>query len=133
MPDADALRRIPSVASLLETDDVKSLLARHPRAVVVDAIRKRLAALRREAAAPGGAGTRNREDWTSALLARLSGDIAAAEELPLRPVINATGIVIHTNLGRAPLPEEAIRAVAATAGRYVNLEYDLAAGSRSSR
>jgi len=133
MPDADALRRIPSVAYLLETDDVKSLIARYPRAVVVDAIRKRLAALRREAAAPGGAATRSREDWTSALLARLSADVAAAEELPLRPVINATGIVIHTNLGRAPLPEEAIRAVSATAGRYVNLEYDLAAGSRSSR
>ncbi len=133
MPDEDALRRIPSVAFLLETDDVKSLLARYPRAVVVDAIRKRLAALRLEAAAPGGAGARSREEWASALLARLSADIAAAEDLPLRPVINATGIVIHTNLGRAPLAEEAIRAVSATAGRYVNLEYDLAAGGRSSR
>ncbi len=132
MPDADALRRIPSVAFLLETDDVRSLLARHPRAVVVDAIRKRLAAMRREAAA-SGRGTRSREEWASALLERLPADIAAAEELPLRPVINATGIVIHTNLGRAPLPEEAIRALAATAGRYVNLEYDLAAGCRSSR
>ncbi len=133
MPDADALRRIPSVAFLLENDDVKSLLARHPRAVVVDAIRKGLAALRQDAARPGGAGTRSREDWTSALVSRLPADIAAAESLPLRPVINATGIVIHTNLGRAPLAEEAIRAVAATAGRYVNLEYDLAAGSRSTR
>ncbi len=133
MPDTDALRRIPSVAFLLETDDVKSLLGRHPRAVVVDAIRKGLAALRREAVLPGGAGTRSREEWAAALVARLSEDIAAAEGLPLRPVINATGIVIHTNLGRAPLPEEAVRAVSATAGRYVNLEYDLAAGSRSTR
>src|SRR5512145_2203018 len=133
MPDADTLRRIPSVAFLLETDDVKSLLARHPRAVVVDAVRTGLAALRREAAGPGGGGARSRGEWASALLARLPGDIAEAEGLPLRRVINATGIVIHTNLGRAPLAEEAIRAVSDTAGRYANLEYDIAAGSRSSR
>src|SRR5512138_2319036 len=126
MPDADALRRIPSVAFLLETDDVKSLLARHPRAVVVDAIRKGLAALRQEPAPPGGPGTRSREEWAAALLARLPGDIAAAGRLPLRPVI-------HANLGRAPLAEEAIRAVAGTAGRYANLEYDIAAGRRSTR
>src|SRR5512145_840358 len=133
MADADALRRIPSVAFLLETDDVKSLLAIHPRAVVVDAVRKGLAALRQEAGRPGDARARSREEWAAALLARLPGDIASAEGLPLRPVINATGIVIHTNLGRAPLPEEAVRAVTATAGRYVNLEYDLAAGRRSTR
>src|SRR5512139_268892 len=133
MPDADTLRRIPSVAFLLETDDVKSLLARYPRAVVVDAVRKGLGALRGEAVRSGGARARSREEWASALVARLPGDIAAAEGLPLRPVINATGIVIHTNLGRAPLPEEAVRAVSATAGRYVNLEYDLAAGVRSTR
>jgi len=133
MPDADALRRIPSVAFLLQSDDVKSILARHPRAVVVDAIRKGLAALRREAVESGGAQARSREEWASALAARLPGDIAAAEGLPLRPVINATGIVIHTNLGRAPLPEEAVQAVSGTAGRYVNLEYDLAAGTRSTR
>src|SRR5512143_1642024 len=133
MPDADALRRLPSVAFLLETDDVKSLLARYPRAVVVDAIRKGLEVLRREAVRSGGARAPTREEWASALVARLPGDIAAAEGLPLRPVINATGIVIHTNLGRAPLPEEAVRAVSGTAGRYVNLEYDLAAGSRATR
>src|SRR5512143_3701789 len=133
MPDADALRRLPSVALLLDTDDVKSLLARYPRAVVVDAIRKGLEVLRREAVRSGGARAPSREEWASALVARLPGDIATAERLPLRPVINATGIVIHTNLGRAPLPEEAVRAVSGTAGRYVNLEYDLAAGSRSTR
>ncbi len=133
MPDADTLRRIPSVAFLLETDGVKSLLVRHPRAVVVEAIRRGLEALRREAAGPGGAGPRTREDWASVLLARLPGDIAEAEGIPLRPVINATGIVIHTNLGRAPLAEEAIRAVAETAGGYANLEYDLDAGKRSTR
>ncbi len=133
MPDANALRRIPSVAFLLDTAEVKALLARHPRAVVVDAIRKGLAALRQESARPGGPATRSREEWAAALFARLPGDIAAAGRLPLVPVINATGIVIHTNLGRAPLAEEAIRAVAGTAGRYVNLEYDLAAGRRSTR
>jgi L-seryl-tRNA(Ser) seleniumtransferase len=133
MPNADALRKIPSVAFLLETADVKSLLARHPRAVVVDAVRKGLGALRLEAVRSGGAEARSREEWASALLARLPGDIAAAEGILLRPVINATGIVIHTNLGRAPLAEEAIRAVSRTAGRYANLEYDLGEGRRATR
>ncbi|MGE5188804.1 MAG: L-seryl-tRNA(Sec) selenium transferase [Gemmatimonadota bacterium] len=133
MPDADALRRIPSVAFLLETADVRTLLGRHPRAVVVDAIRKGLSAMRLEAVRSGGAEARTREEWASALIARLPADIAAAEGIPFRPVINATGIVIHTNLGRAPLAEEAVRAVSRTAGRYANLEYDLDAGRRATR
>ena len=51
----------------------------------------------------------------------------------LRPVINATGVIVHTNLGRAPLSAAAVAAVAAVAAGYSNLEYDLAAGTRGSR
>ena len=58
---------------------------------------------------------------------------AAAEQPRLKPVLNATGVIVHTNLGRAPLPAAAVDAVAATAGGYTNLEYDLGSGERGSR
>jgi L-seryl-tRNA(Ser) seleniumtransferase len=132
MPDPDRLRNLPSVASLLETPEIRQLLARTPRAVVVEAIRKTLSVFRREAVA-AGAPFRSREEWTSLLLSRLPPGIAASVAPSLRRVINATGIVIHTNLGRAPLPEEGIRALSEVARGYSNLEFDLAAGSRSSR
>ncbi|NJD61489.1 MAG: L-seryl-tRNA(Sec) selenium transferase [Deltaproteobacteria bacterium] len=133
MPDPQRLRNLPSVASLMESGDVRRILERTPRAVVVDAVRRVLLAFRREAAG-GGAGTiRTREEWTSLLLSRLPAEIAGGEAPSLRRVINATGIVIHTNLGRAPLSEEAVRAVTEAASGYSNLEFDLAAGTRSSR
>lgn len=131
MPEPDRLRSLPSVASLLEAQEIRRILRKTPRAVVVDAVRRVLSAFRREAAA--GAPSRSREEWTALLLSRLPAEIAAAEEPSLRRVINATGVVIHTNLGRAPLPEEGIRAVSLAARGYSNLEFDLASGGRSSR
>ena len=69
--------------------------------------------------------------------AQIAAEAAArlADELrpPLRPLINATGVIIHTNLGRAPLAREAIEAMAALSGGYSNLEYDTAGGTRGSR
>jgi len=132
MPAPDSLRQIPSVASLLARDEIRSLLARHPRAVVLGAMRKLLDGYRSEALRTKGRG-RPREEWTSLLIAALPGVVAAGEEISLRRVINATGIVVHTNLGRAPLPEEAIRAVSDTAMGYSNLEFDLSEGTRSRR
>ena len=132
MTGPEALRNLPSVSHLLETDEVRSLLARHPRAVVVGAIRRILERLREEATGGGGAAHR-RAEWSSLLLARLPGEIRSGEEIPLRRLINATGVVIHTNLGRAPLPEEAVRALAEVAARYSNLEYDLETGARFRR
>ena len=132
MTGPEALRNLPSVSHLLETDEVRTLLARHPRAVVVGAIRRILERLREEATAGGGAAHR-RAEWSSLLLARLPGEIRSGEEIPLRRLINATGVVIHTNLGRAPLPEEAVRALAEVAARYSNLEYDLETGARFRR
>lgn len=132
MTGPEALRTLPSVSHLLETDEVRTLLLRHPRAVVVGAIRRILERLREEAAEEGGS-ARQRAEWSSLLLARLPGEIRSGEEIPLRRLINATGVVIHTNLGRAPLPEEAVRALAEVAARYSNLEYDLSTGTRSRR
>src|SRR5574341_2042208 len=129
MPEADRLRQLPAVASLLETAEIKTLLSRHPRRVVVAAIRRLLESFRRGAAgAP-----RKREEWRDLLISRLEGEIAAGEAIPLKRVINATGVAIHTNLGRAPLAEEALAAILDTSRGYSNLEYDLAAGARSKR
>ncbi|MGE5752135.1 MAG: L-seryl-tRNA(Sec) selenium transferase [Deltaproteobacteria bacterium] len=132
MPDPQPLRNLPSVASLMASGEIRLILERSPRAVVVDAVRRVLLAFRREAAGGGAGSLRTREEWTSLLLFRLPAEIAGGEAPSLRRVINATGIVIHTNLGRAPLSEEAVRAVSEASG-YSNLEFDLAAGSRSSR
>jgi L-seryl-tRNA(Ser) seleniumtransferase len=129
--EAPRLRNLPSVASLLGRDAVRELLRAHPRAVVVSAIRGILDGIR----AGEGAGTPavSREAWEERIVTRLHAAIAAGEALPIRRVINAAGVVVHTNLGRAPLPEEALAAVSDTAGGYVNLELDLASGERSSR
>jgi L-seryl-tRNA(Ser) seleniumtransferase len=132
MPSPASLRKIPSVASLLALDDIRSLLACYPRTVILEAIRRILDGYRNEALR-GEGGERTREDWTALLLAALPAEVAAGEEISFRRVINATGVVVHTNLGRAPLPEEAIRAISDTASGYSNLEFDLGAGTRSSR
>jgi L-seryl-tRNA(Ser) seleniumtransferase len=119
----DPRRNLPSVSGLLETGDVRDLLLIHPRTLVVDAIRQILDDIRStsEMADPDKIFDRIRERVTQ------------AEQPSLRPVINATGIVLHTNLGRAPLADVAIAAVSAIAGGYSNLEYDLEVGRRGSR
>ena len=131
MPDPLGFRALPSVASLLASEAARGLLRSHPRTVVVDALREVVAAAR--AAAVEERVPLSREEWTDRILSMLPGEIASRESLPMRRVINAAGVVVHTNLGRAPLPGEALAAVLDTARGYSNLEFDLAAGERSSR
>ena len=131
MPDSRGLRSLPSVASLLASETVREVLRSHPRAVVVDALREAVGVAR--AAAGGERVPHSREGWSERILSMLPGEIASRESLPMRRVINAAGIVVHTNLGRAPLPAEALAAVLETARGYSNLELDLATGERSSR
>jgi L-seryl-tRNA(Ser) seleniumtransferase len=110
---------------LLEQDGVRALSERMPRSVVVDAVRATLAAARTR---PEQAPTTDAE-WTSAIAAH----IAARERPTLQPVLNATGVVLHTNLGRAPLAAAAIEAIADVARGFSSLEYDLVEGTRGSR
>src|SRR3989304_2363739 len=110
MPAPDRFRQIPSVPSLLARDDIRSLLAHHPRAVVLGAIRRLLDGYRGEASGEEGSG-RTREEWPSRLIAALPAEVSVGEEISLRRVINATGIVVDTNLGRAPPPGGAIQAL----------------------
>ena len=120
----DPRRALPSVNTLLESDIVRPLLASVPRALVVNAIRDAVAAARDAADAP-----RNSGEWGSAIRDAL----AMRQRRSLRPVINATGVILHTNLGRAPLAAAAIEAVRDVATGYSNLEYDLETGARGSR
>jgi L-seryl-tRNA(Ser) seleniumtransferase len=115
------LRGLPSVDALLGEARAAVLVDRHGRPATVDAIRAALAEARGRGAA----------DDPEALLeaaARLLGRPPS-----LRPALNATGVIVHTNLGRAPLAAAAIERAAAVAGGYSNLEYDLEAGARGSR
>ncbi|MDB4875754.1 MAG: selA [Gemmatimonadetes bacterium] len=122
---SDERRALPSVSSLLETDGVRALCDRAPRTLVVDAIRLTIDAARSApSTAPSGG-----EAWSAAVASALD----RLSQPSLRPVINGTGVVLHTNLGRAPLPQAAIDAVARVAAGFTNLEYDVEQGARGSR
>ena len=124
------MRQIPSVDELLARPRIAEVCARAGRGLVVDATRNVLAELRarlaREKSATGAIAAGEIEG-------RILAEAEASLELSLRPVINATGVVLHTNLGRAPLASSAISHLAATATQYSNLEYDMAAGARGKR
>jgi len=121
---SDPRRHLPSVSTLLERDGIRALLGRAPRSVVVDAVRATV-----DGARAGSSTPRNDDEWVAAITAALE----RAQRPSLRRVINATGVVLHTNLGRAPLAPVAIDAIRQTAGGYTNLEYDIDAGTRGSR
>ena len=132
------LRRLPSVDALLRDARLERLAAELGRPLLLESARAVLEGLRAGARpAAGGAGRgRPALEW-EAVLAHLPQEVEAeAREragLSLRAVINATGVVLHTNLGRAPLGAEAAAHVAAIARQYSNLEFDLAKGARGRR
>jgi L-seryl-tRNA(Ser) seleniumtransferase len=124
---AAALRALPSVDALLREARVAALLTRYPHAVVADALRAALAEARRSLAGGGAAPP------AAALIASATARLDALLRPSLRPVVNASGVVLHTNLGRATLAEAARAAVAAVAAQPCSLELDLAAGGRGAR
>jgi L-seryl-tRNA(Ser) seleniumtransferase len=125
-------RVIPSIEQLRQRPEVAALETRYGRDALVDALRGAAASLRASLArgekAPAG------DEEAVDLIAR---NVATRLEQSFRPslrrVINATGVIIHTNLGRAPLAAAAIERIAALAPGYTNLEYDLARGERGAR
>ena len=128
------LRRIPSVDEVLTGAATQRLLERQPRWAVLEAVREVLAACRRRALA-GDASPEATQALLDPQAIQASVEAATARKAgpSLRPVINATGVVLHTNLGRAPLAPSALAAIAATARGYSNLEFDLDSGARGSR
>jgi len=127
---SDLRRRVPSVDQMLLEPDVRDLEQRHGRPLVRAQLRRLLEELRGTASAGDEGAFAARLDSLAADL-RTRVRLAAAPSLV--PVINATGVVVHTNLGRAPLPAEAAERVALIAGSYSNLEYELERGARGNR
>jgi len=125
---AAALRSLPSVDQLVRRVAADPALAGLSRARLTAAVREALDAERRrvreQSATPAD---------PDALAARVVEGVRRAGRFSLRPVINATGVVLHTNLGRAPLADAARAAIDGVAAGYSNLEYDLARGERGSR
>ena len=125
----ERLRALPAVDRILERDAAAALMSTRPRWAVVEAARGLVDAAR-EGILRGDARGLD-------LDAALDGDLERRTErlllAALHPVINATGVVLHPNLGRAPLAPEALEAMARVAEGYSNLEYDLGAGRRGSR
>ena len=120
----ERLRALPSVESVLVSEAGRAALQIHPRPRVLEAIRRVLAVLR----------TRILQGEAASFSSDALGPALVALGTPgLRPVLNATGVVLHTNLGRAPLAPEALARVEAVARGYSNLELDLESGERGSR
>jgi L-seryl-tRNA(Ser) seleniumtransferase len=125
---SNPLRDLPSMTKLLAAPALVAARERHPHAAITAAARSRLDSLRTKLAS-GEAPTVSVDALAAEVVAALDAQTVPA----LRTVINATGVVLHTNLGRAPLHEEAARAAYEAARGYLNLELDLATSKRSSR
>ncbi|MGZ3405395.1 MAG: L-seryl-tRNA(Sec) selenium transferase [Polyangia bacterium] len=128
-PPADrnaVLRRLPKVDEVLASPAVRGLLERAPRWAVVTAVRGEIERLRGEIVA-------ERSTAVDVDARAVASEVDKLLEPSLQPVINATGVVLHTNLGRAPLAKSAVARVAAVASGYANLEYRLDERRRGSR
>ena len=121
---------IPSVDRLLNARTLQPLVAQHGRTRVAATLRLHLEGLRRAALA---AGLQRADLAEEAIVAAAAAQLAAATRPSLRPVFNLSGTVLHTNLGRALLPDEAVRAVGSALSAPVNLEFDLQSGRRGER
>lgn len=125
-------RSLPSVNDLLLAPSCQSLLATHSRIAVLFAVRHALSALRLQIAS--GQHSESSLQLGINQLRDVAGEYLESHwQYSLRPVINATGVILHTNLGRAPLSEAALRHVVEVGQDYCNLEFDLESGVRSRR
>ena len=150
-PRAAALRALPSVDALLRDGHATALLQRYPRGLVTEALRGALAEARAALADETGDGRRETGETSpgaplshlpspdsglatvEALVARAAARLAAIAAPSRRPLVNASGVVLHTNLGRAGLADAAVAALSAVAAQPCSLEIDLASGGRGAR
>jgi L-seryl-tRNA(Ser) seleniumtransferase len=126
------LRKLPAVDSLIEQASENPDFTDVPRMVLVKAIREAIGELR-DAIRSDPAGSSKFGTEPGAIMNRIGEKVRAAMSENLVRLVNATGVVVHTNLGRSLLAEDAIRHVAEAAARYSNLEFDIATGKRGSR
>lgn len=131
VPRSALFRQIPPVDELLRNQAVATLISSYGHEAVVGGCRLVLEQLRREIASG-----MNETALTQALVAlpeTVEATLRESSRPSLRPVINATGVILHTNLGRAPLAESALRHALEVARGYSNLEFDLERGERGRR
>ncbi len=130
---SDLYRVLPSVDDLLRGEDLAPLLAREGQRAVTDAVRVVLAQLRDGISSGQLSSAESVQLALAGLNEAIARQVHAALAFSLQPVINATGVILHTNLGRAPLAEAALKRIGQVAGRYSNLEFDIACGERGKR
>ncbi len=130
----ELLRTLPSVDAVMQVEDMEALMKDFPRWFVLDCVRDTLDAKRKEILA-GDAGANPASEGLSAekVALEVGEKLRGSQRFSLKRVINATGIILHTNLGRAVLGQEVLRNILAVGGTYSNLEYNLEAGQRGSR
>jgi L-seryl-tRNA(Ser) seleniumtransferase len=130
---SDLYRLLPSVDELLKSADVAALAVREGQAAVTESVRAVLTRLREEISAGNLAQREAVELAVANLASAVARHLQTSLQFSLKPAINATGVILHTNLGRAPLSASAIQRISEVAGRYSNLEFDIAAGERGKR
>ena len=134
---AALFQKLPSTDELLRQPDIQALVEREGHPAVADSIRVVLARLRQEIAIGQIGGNTLDEKSLDLALSGLStaveGQLRQSLSYSLLPLVNATGVILHTNLGRAPLAAAALDRIHATASAYSNLEFDLATGERGKR
>ncbi len=143
----NVLKAIPPVNEILDHPEVMNLTEQHGRIYVMDSIKLTIEEFRKNTD-PGKQSHENRQNITRIdetmrvvtrreiiehLVGRLKDRIEQQQASGLKKIINATGIVLHTNLGRAPLPEQALKSIYGVCEGYNNLEYDIETGNRGSR
>jgi L-seryl-tRNA(Ser) seleniumtransferase len=125
-------RKLPSVDELLRRPDVAVIASQEGLVSVTEAARAVLTRLR-EGISAGHLDSEGVELALSGIVAAIEHQVRKALSYHLRPVLNATGVILHTNLGRAPLAEAALRHIQETAGGYSNLEFEAESGERGNR
>jgi L-seryl-tRNA(Ser) seleniumtransferase len=131
----NALRNLPSIDQLLRRDSLQTLISEAGRDAVREWLREEIAELRTQIAHANGeaAAPADSLKLASEIEQRLQSRLASRRQAQMQRVINATGVVLHTNLGRAPLSPLALEAINRIGSDYCNLEYDLATGERGKR
>jgi L-seryl-tRNA(Ser) seleniumtransferase len=126
------LRVIPSIEQLRQREAMRALETRYGRTALLDALRAETAGLR-DRLASGHIAAVTVDEAIQEIECGAETRLRTAMRASLIRVINATGVIVHTNLGRAPLSEAALERISAVAGGYTNLEYDVARGTRGRR
>ena len=124
---ANGFRALPSVDLVLSQEPILELVQAYSHSAVVELIRRQLEGSRHAIARGGDSPT------LEEVVASIVGQAGKSWQSWPQPVVNATGVILHTNLGRAPLSPQAMQAVASAARGYTNLEFDLEEGKRGSR